>query len=111
MIRKDPVHRGGQQKTHIRVVEGYRPGPGQATKQRTIKSFGYLEDQADPDAFMAEVERFNATYKEQEIPLRIEAESTTRMYNPENRRQNYGYKFLETVYDLLNIDDLLLLRS
>jgi len=44
MIRKDPKMRGGVMKTHIRVVEGYRPGPGMPTKQRTIKSFGYLED-------------------------------------------------------------------
>ena len=104
MIRKDSVHRGGQQKTHIRVVEGYRPAPGAPTKQRTIKSFGYLEDQADPIGFMAEVERFNETYKEQNVPLRIEAESTARMYAPENRKQNYGYKFLEAIYDSLNID-------
>jgi len=104
MIRKDKIKRGGKLKTQVRVVEGYRPGPRQATKQRTIKSFGYLEDQADPAAFMAEVEHFNATYKEQNTPLRIEAESTARMYGAENRRQNYGYKFLEAVYDMLNID-------
>jgi hypothetical protein len=107
MIRKDIVRRGGKQKTHIRVVEGYRPGPGQATKQRTIRSFGYLEEQPDPVVFMAEVERFNETYKEQNTPLRIEAESNARMYSEENRRQNYGYKFLEAVYDLLNIDDFI----
>ena len=104
MIRKDTVNRGGKQKTHIRVVEGYRPGRGQPTKQRTIKSFGYLEDQPDPAVFMAEVERFNSTYKEQDIPLRIEAESTAKMYSKENRKQNYGYKFLESVYDSLKID-------
>ena len=107
MIRKDIINRGGEQKTHIRVVEGYRPGPGQPTKQRTIKSFGYLEDQTDPDTFMAEVARFNETYKEQNIPLRIEAESTARMYSEENRRQNYGYKFLSAIYDLLKIDEFI----
>jgi transposase len=107
MIRKDTVNRGGKQKTHIRVVEGYRPGPGQPTKQRTIKSFGYLEEQTDPVAFMAEVERFNETYKKQNTPLRIEAESTARMYSEENRRQNYGYKFLTAVYDSLKIDEFI----
>jgi len=50
---------------------GYRPSPGAAPKQRTIKSFGYLEDQSEPDAFMAEVEEFNATYKES---LQIESQ-------------------------------------
>jgi len=105
MIRKDKVVRGGQKKTHIRVVEGYRPDVGKPTKQRTIRSFGYLEDQADKAAFMAEVELFNRTYKEQGVPLRIEAPGTARMYGTENQRQNYGYKFLEAVYDMLKIDE------
>jgi transposase len=103
MIRKDPKKRGGVVKTHIRVVEGYRPGPGMPTKQRTIRSFGYLEDQKDPEAFMAMVEEFNANFKD-DIPLRIEAASNALMYSEENRRQNYGYKFLEAVYNLLEID-------
>ena len=107
MIRKDKIIRGGRQKTHIRVVEGYRPGPGQPTKHRTIKSFGYLEDQTDPEAFMTEVEVFNATYKDRDAPLRIEAESTARMYGEENRKQNYGYKFLSAVYDMLKIDEFI----
>ena len=107
MVRKNIVTRGGKQKTHIRVVEGYRPGPGQATKHRTIKSFGYLEEQADPKTFMEEVEQFNKTYKEQNRPLRIEADSTVRMYGTENRKQNYGYKFLSAIYDMLKIDDFI----
>lgn len=104
MIRKDSVVRGGKRKTHIRVVEGYRPGPGQATKQRTIKSFGYLEDQADPEAFMSAVEEFNLKYKAENAPLKIEADRTMMMYSKENRRQNYGYKFYESIYDFLEID-------
>ncbi len=107
MIRKDPKKRGGVIKTHIRVVEGYRPGPGMPTKQRTIKSFGYLEDQEDPDAFLAMVEEFNANYKAENTPLRIEATGTAKMYSEENRRHNYGYKFLEAVYGLLEIDSFI----
>jgi len=49
--------------TQVRVVEGYRPGPGMATKQRTIRDFGCLEDQPDPEAFMAKVKEFNANYR------------------------------------------------
>lgn len=107
MIRKDPKKRGGVIKTHVRVVEGYRPGKGMPTKQRTIKSFGYLEDQEDPEAFMAMVEEFNAKYKAENVPLRIEAAGTAKMYCEENRRQNYGYKFLEAVYDLLDISSFI----
>jgi transposase len=105
VVRKNIVTRGGQEKTYIRVIEGYRPGPGQAVKQRTIKSFGYLEDQSDPEAFMEMVEEFNRTYRLENAPLRIEACSTAQMYSGENRRYNYGYKYLEAVYDMLSIDE------
>ena len=106
MIRKDRVKRGGVIKTHIRVVEGYRPGPGMPTKQRTIKSFGYLEDQPDPEAFMAMVEEFDTNFKDN-VPLRIEVAANALMYGGENRRQNYGYKFLEAVYNLLEINSFI----
>jgi len=74
------------------------------TKQRTIRNFGYLEDQEDPKAFMAMVEEFNANYRAENAPLRIEAPGSARMYCQENRRQNYGYKFLEAVYEMHQIN-------
>lgn len=107
MIKKDKVKRRGSIKTWISVVEGYRPAPGAPPKQRMIKSFGYLEDQEDPEAFMKMVEEFNANYRNSNIPLQIEAHGTARMYCNENRRQNYGYKFLEAVYDLLEINSFI----
>ena len=97
----------GTPRTQVRVVEGYRPGPRMPTKQRTIRDFGYLEDQADPEAFMAKVKEFNANYRAENVPLRIEATGTARMYCEENRPQNYGYKFLESVYDLLEINSFI----
>lgn len=107
MIKKDKVKRKGSVKTWVSVVEGYRPAPGAPPKQRTIKSFGYLEDQEDPEAFLAMVEEFNANYRNENVPLRIEAAGTARMYCEENRRQNYGYKFLEAVYDMLEINSFI----
>lgn len=97
----------GTLRTQVRVVEGYRPGPGMPTKQRTIRDFGYLEDQDNPDAFMAKIQAFNANYRAENVPLRIEATGTARMYSETNRRQNYGYRFLEAVYDLLGIDSFI----
>ena len=97
----------GTPRTQVRVVEGYRPGPGMPTKQRTIREFGYLEDQEDPDAFMAKVKEFNANYRAENIPLRIDAPGTATMYCKENRRQNYGYKFLEAIYNLLEINSFI----
>lgn len=108
MIKIDKrTTRDGTPRTQVRVVEGYRPGPGMPTKQRTIRDFGYLEDQEDPEAFMAKVKEFNVNYRAENVPLRIEATGTARMYCEENRRLNYGYKFLEAVYNLLEIDSFI----
>jgi len=103
MIKYNKVKRSGKTKTWVCVVEGYRPGPGLAPKQRTIKGFGYLEDQPDREAFMKEVRKFNESFK-CDAELRIEVASNAVMYIKENRRQNYGYRFLQTVYDRLGID-------
>jgi hypothetical protein len=105
MIKKNKVNRGGIQKTWVGVVEGYRPSPGAPPKQRMIKSFGYLEDQADPETFMSMVEEFNRNYRTENAPLRIEASGTARMYEAGNRRYNYGYKYLEAIYDMLEVDE------
>jgi len=108
MIRKDPrQNAAGIIKTQVRVVESYRPGKGAPPKQRTIKDFGYLEDQSDPKAFLEMVEQFNATYKEQNVPLKIEKYATEMMYSEENNKLNYGYKYLEAVYSLLKIDEFI----
>lgn len=99
MIRKDvKVFKDGSVKTYIRVVESYRPGSGKHARQRTLKSFGYLEDQPDPKAFMREVEAFDND------PGNREQVSSNKMYSGQNQRVNYGYKFLEAVYDALDID-------
>ena len=105
MVKKDKIKRGGEIKTFVSVVEGYRPAPGAAPKRRMIKSFGYLEDQEDPESFMEMVRAFNETYREENAPLNIEASGTAQMYGESNRKYNYGYKYLEAVYDLLGIDE------
>ena len=105
MIKKDKrIDAKGRVRTQIRVVEGYRLGAGQPPKQRTIRDFGCLEDQADPIAYMEMVEEYNRRYKAEKVPLRIEATESARMYSEKNRKYNYGYKFLESVYDLLEIE-------
>jgi len=57
-----------------------------STKQRTIKDFVCYEDQTNPIEFMAMVERYNKRYKEENVPLRIEASESAKMYGEENRR-------------------------
>lgn len=102
LIRRDKQRaRGGQIKTYVRVVESYRPAPGKPPKQRTLKSFGYLEDQDDPEAFMREVEAYDADQSNREQI------SSNKMYSGQNRLYNYGYKYLESVYNLLGISDFI----
>jgi hypothetical protein len=104
VIKTNKVNRRGKTLTWVGIVEGYRPLPGATTKQRTIKSFGYLEDQEDPAVFMKMVEEFNSNYRNEDTELKISAYSTAKMYSEDNRRMNYGYKFLEAVYNMIGID-------
>ena len=107
MIRKDKkTFKDGSVKTQIRVTEGYRPYPSSSPKQRTVKSFGYLEDQTDLDAFWKEVNACNDSLKKKR-DLRIEIPLSERMYSDNNRLLNYGYKFPESVYHLLGIDSFM----
>jgi hypothetical protein len=102
VIRKDKAMlKDGSVKTYIRVVESYRPGAGLKPKQRTLKSFGYLEDQADPEAFMREAEAFDADQNNREQCTSL------KMYCSQNRKLNYGYKFLEVVYQSLGIPNFI----
>lgn len=58
MIRKDKYKfANGTYKTQIRVTEGYRDSKTGKAKQKTIKSFGYLEDQDDQDSFMKKLNK------------------------------------------------------
>jgi hypothetical protein len=71
MIKTNKVKRRGTTLTWVGVVEGYRAAPGAPPKQRVIKSFGYLEDQPDQEAFMATVKEYNDTYKSKDTVLKI----------------------------------------
>jgi len=83
------------------VTQGYRPYPDSPSKQRTIKSFRYLEDQEDPVTFWAEIHAINDSLKKKRN-LRIEIPVSEMMYSENNRLLNYGYKFPEFVCRLLN---------
>lgn len=107
MIRKDKKKfKDGSIKTQIRVTQGYRPYPDSPPKQRTIQSFGYLEDQHDLEEFWARVNACNDSLKKKR-DLRIEIPVSEMMYSENNRILNYGYKFPESVYRLLNIEEFI----
>lgn len=104
MIRKDKrTTKSGLVRTQVRVMEAYRPKLGANPKQRTIKNFGYQEDHEDQEKFMKEVEEFNQSFKTMDNILA----SKVLMYSEENRKLNYGYHFLEIVYETLGIDEFI----
>ncbi len=106
MIRKDKVKfKDGTTKTQVRVVKSFRPGPGQSPKQTTLKSFGYLEDHEDQTAFLDEVKRFDEAQKlnTKKKQLMISVPLNRKNNDVLNRKYNYGYRFLESIYDFLGI--------
>lgn len=109
MIRKDVKKYKSGTKTHIRVVEGYRDENGKV-KQRTIKSFGFLEDQKDPEAFLKIVEAYDEDYF---LRKKDRKDAFKRKFNEviSNKPFNYGYRFLESIYEKLDIDSFFKAKS
>ena len=101
MIRFDKHKRKDGIKTQVRVVEGYRENG--KIKQRTVKDFGYLEDQSDADDFIESVKKFDEEYKKEKLHLK--KTTRKRFYEDNNStKYNYGYKFLSAIYDSLELD-------
>ena len=102
VIRYDKHKRKDGIKTQVRVVEGYRVDG--KIKQKTIKDFGYLEDQENKDEFIAMVEKFDDDYKKEK--LLIKKNTRKKFFEDTNSvKYNYGYKFLSAIYDSLKLDD------
>lgn len=103
MIKKDKRKYKSGYKTHVRVVEGYRDEDGKV-KQRTINSFGYIEDQDNPIAFMEMVKQFDENYF---LSKKAKKDSFKRKFHESifNKPYNYGYRFLEAIYDVLKLDE------
>ena len=104
MIRKHKiVKKDGTILTQIVVVEGYRPYKGAAPKQRTIKDFGYLEVQKDKEAFMKMVNECNDNLKRSKEKIDVSLDQLVEANNYSTTK-NYGYKFLEAIYDFLELE-------
>lgn len=102
MIKFDKHKRKNGIKTQVRVVEGYRVDG--KIKQKTIKDFGYLEDQVNQDDFLAEVSKFDENYKMNKLLLK---KNSRKKFYEDNKstKYNYGYRFLSAIYDSLKLDD------
>ena len=108
MIRKDK-HKfaDGSFKTQIRVTEGYRDPLTGKPKQKTIKSFGYLEDNEDQEAFLKMVREFDMNFKKNKSIVINETPTTPFYDDTSSDLYNFGYRFLEVIYDTLKIDDVI----
>lgn len=106
MISKHKIkYKDGTYKTNVRIVEGYRPGPGMAPKQRQIKNFGYAEDYEDQEAFWKMVEEEERKFKESKESIEVQLDSSITL--KDTKRLELGYKYLDAVYDFLEIDRFL----
>ena len=106
MIRKDKHYfADGSFKTQIRVTEGYRVPGCKNPKQRTINSFGYLEDQPDQEAFLQMVRKFDKEYKANKKIIVEKRQSEKPFYESEDSiSYNFGYRYLEAIYNELELD-------
>ncbi|MDR4968512.1 MAG: hypothetical protein RG740_02705, partial [Acholeplasmataceae bacterium] len=89
----------------VYLVEGYRTKEGQ-TKQRTLKSFGYLSEltKDNPNALedlktwaKDETERLK---QDKTLPITIELD---KLQTIDKRPLNYGYVFLERLYNRIGL--------
>lgn len=103
MISKHKIHlKDGSVKTSVRIVEGYRPGPGKAPKQRQIKNFGYAEDHEDQEAFWKMVEEEERKFKESKEKIVVSLDPKLKL--KESKRFSLGNKYIEAVYHFLELD-------
>lgn len=103
MISKHKIkYKDGTYKTNVRIVEGYRPGPGMAPKQRQIKNLGYAEDHEDRDAFWRMVEEEELKFKASKESINLQLDPSVTLKDA--RRSELGHKYLDAVYDFLETD-------
>jgi hypothetical protein len=95
----------GLDKTYVRVVEGYRDAFG-VSRMRSIKSYGILEDQKDPESFIKHIEKEIETLKkEHSYRIVFLVDSDDNKNNAlSNKIYNYGYHYLLSVYNALKLD-------
>ena len=104
MIKKEKHTRNGVTRTYIKVVESYRPGPGEAPKQRVVKNFGVLEDAESPEALLSEAAEFDKAWMaSKHEAVKVNLEENVRINDDSNALYNYGCRYLYSVYEDLGI--------
>lgn len=94
----------GLTKTQVRVTTEVKRPDGKYSKV-TVRDYGYLEDQQDQEKFLQEVRQFDIDYHSgKKIFFELENKSALDL---SNRNYNFGYRFLESVYEMLEIDEFI----
>ena len=93
----------GTVKTQITLVESYRPGKGKPAKTRTVKDYGYLENQKDPEKFLADLQKVVDESRRSNRKLTITIDTNKLINDPSNRDLNYGPFIIRQIYDQLGI--------
>ena len=89
----------------VYLVEGYRSKDGK-TKQRTLKSFGYLSELTKDNPYALDElkqwakEETEKLKKEKSLPMTIELD---KLQTVDKRLLNYGYVFLERIYQRIGL--------
>ena len=94
----------GITKTQVRVTAEVPIENGKYSK-RTIKNFGYLEEQPNQNEFLEMVRRFDKEYKEGKVVLSLFTDKSC--LDISNKSYNFGYRYLESIYDFLEIDEFI----
>jgi len=107
MIKQTKVRfKDGTVKTNVRVMISYRPGPHQPPKQKTIKNFGYLEDQSNQEQFWKEVNKCDEESKKgHENAFILTIPKDLKNNAMINKKYNYGYYYLKAVLESLKLKE------
>lgn len=100
----------GKVRTQITLVESYRPGKGMNPRTRTIKDYGYLEDQQDPDQFLSELQKIVLDQRQSEQKTSVEIDMDKLINDATNKDLNYSPFVIKQLYEQLNIPAFIKLR-
>jgi hypothetical protein len=101
----------GSVKHQYRLMDSYRPGPHQKPKMRTVKNFGYLEDQPDREAFLKRVREENVAFlsqKSQQKTVVLTPDKGASFLDSESARsENFGYAVAGSLFDEMDLGPVL----
>lgn len=97
----------GSVKTQIALVESYRPGKGQNPRTRTIRDYGYLESQENPERFLEELQGYVNKQRSAEEKIALSIDMNKAINDPTNRDLNYGPYMIRQLYQQLRIPEFI----